>query len=593
MFNLHPKWRGINLLPTLKKASCHKWDSSQRSLCIYALVLSPSSDSDRCLKVLYRVPPPISPSTPLTGDFGQDIVATIVSTPPAPTDILGQMQQMFSDLEARFDSKLDKAVKDLQQDASTSTLDNNITMKVEAAVQSAVANSTITVDDINEKVNDAVDAVLDFAVDVAVDAKITTPVEVTARDAVAALNLPDMVNTKVDNTLKAVSADKFREILVNVSATDPHIASLYETLQRALFSNSARRAKADVDLMVSDFDTRLATSLASFTSNLQDLEASVKKECATAVKKAQDDAYLCNMNADRSLNKMLAHRGLPDVLPEDLTTIPLLVAKLTTPQTVWHAGGDMAIRTITTDDGATKKTEDVLGATAYFGTATLHQTLLDSLQCDPLVLMRVKQCHSRIEQANYSTSADRRLKRIPIKSNDAIKDDLLPRLKPPITPASLLDWYDALVRMLIQYNVGLLPFDAINVWEYGHHAFILPGIGYQRFLDMDDHLYLVLEHLLPGTGSFAGLLSRNDGSGTNVLYHLLCEERGTSYLDKDHILTQPKWDDCRGDINVWAKLVKSYHRFLHVRRDPTSDAATGKALPHHLHIMNLAKTCHL
>jgi hypothetical protein len=40
---------------TLKKVFCHKWESSFRDSASSALVLSPPSDSDRCLKVLYRV----------------------------------------------------------------------------------------------------------------------------------------------------------------------------------------------------------------------------------------------------------------------------------------------------------------------------------------------------------------------------------------------------------------------------------------------------------------------------------------------------------------------------------------------------------
>jgi len=544
-------------------------------------------------------------ATELAGVTAGVTAGAASSTPPAPPDIAASLATILSklaDMEAR-DAAMQAAIDKLNQDRATdvSSLDATITTKVDAAVQIAVTSNTVTEEAINNKISAGVTAAVGTAVDAAVAAKFVAPVEDTARAIISALNLED----RVDSELKQLSGDKLLEGIVKACAADPAAQETYTNLQRAFFRASVASSKAEVTAEMQDF------TKASISDAKAELEAMIKQ--------VQADAYRCNQNVDKTIERMLERRGLPAATREEVDNIPSLVANLTDSQRIWHAGGDMETRTTIDDLGNKQQEREVLGATAYFGTATLHTSLMRTLRCDTALLVRIRQGHSHIEQANYSSSSDRRHKRLPIRSNDVIKDDLLPHLKPPITPALFLDWYDVLVRKLTQYNMCLLPFDAINVGEYGHHTFVLPGIGYQRFLDMDEHLYSVMEHLLPDTGSFAGLFARNDGSGTKVLYHLLCQERETKFLDKDHLLIQPSWDDCRGDIYLWAKLVTGYHRFLRVRQDPTSaaavsktflsglngsalygyaaatnissiDALLGRDLPPHLQIMHLAKT---
>jgi hypothetical protein len=67
--------------PTLKKVFCHKWESSFRDSA--SLVLSPPSDSDRCLKVLYRVA--------TTTTWPQQLTTTL---PPTSATIVSRIKQI-------------------------------------------------------------------------------------------------------------------------------------------------------------------------------------------------------------------------------------------------------------------------------------------------------------------------------------------------------------------------------------------------------------------------------------------------------------------------------------------------------------------
>lgn len=112
--------------------------------------------------------------------------------------------------------------------------------------------------------------------------------------------------------------------------------------------------------------------------------------------------------------------------------------------------------------------------------------------------------------------------------------------------------------------------------KYQSHAFFLPGIGWQRCLDMDGHFYEVLASLLPDVDSIAGILSRHEGSGTKVLYHLLTKDKTTCLLDPNFKVDAPDWADSRGEINHWAKAVQCHHRILSTRGNPSTPEAISR-----------------
>lgn len=61
---------------------------------------------------------------------------------------------------------------------------------------------------------------------------------------------------------------------------------------------------------------------------------------------------------------------------------------------------------------------------------------------------------------------------------------------------AFVDFYSHLSIQLKQFGIGLLDFDAV-IPKWGHIGLTLPGIGESKYLLMAEHLFNLLEKLLP------------------------------------------------------------------------------------------------
>ena len=67
-----------------------------------------------------------------------------------------------------------------------------------------------------------------------------------------------------------------------------------------------------------------------------------------------------------------------------------------------------------------------------------------------------------------------------------------------ITPEKWVEFYTLLQLMAVQFGIGLMPFDALDLqYAQGGHAFCLCGLGHRVFILMGSSLFLVIQKLLP------------------------------------------------------------------------------------------------
>ena len=564
-------------------------------------------------------PPPLSsvtPSSPLDDVDLDDLIYTGLGTAaaavPSSSDskldaILQQMTTIqadvsaiktdLSDMDAKIDAKIEKMVDDKLAslvDARFANLKPDDNDPLQTAIADKVKEAIMPEIDTTAKVTvdghllskEAVTALISEKekaiqkhVDLEVTAKVakeahtmwTEPMKDLAVRTIAGLNLKAQVTTHLQSTL--------RDEIMAVCATDPQASQKYVEIAAASINSSKTELQSTIDTAQRTIADELASSKEQIQKFRAEAEAELDKQredvlegIQSAKEQALKDAFVMNKNAANTISRMFQSRGLHEPSRQEINSIPTFIRGLTKDQKFWHAGGLV-------DTGPTPSPPEVTStfdAHVYYGVPHLDERLTSTLRGDSTVHQRIIHHHNHIEGANYSSSSDKRMRRLPIKSNDAIKDEHIEPLQFPFSPASFLSFYDALVRKLLPYNIGLTPFDALDVVKYQSHAFFLPGIGWQRSLDMDEHFYEVLAPLLPDVDSIAGILTRHESSGTKVLYHLLTKNKTTCLLDPNYKVDAPDWADSRGEINHWAKAVQCYHRVLSTRGNPSTPEAISR-----------------
>ena len=77
-------------------------------------------------------------------------------------------------------------------------------------------------------------------------------------------------------------------------------------------------------------------------------------------------------------------------------------------------------------------------------------------------------------------------------------------------PVDFVEFYAYLSNALLNYHVGLLPFDAIALND-GYVGLCLPGVGEQCYLQMTKEAYRVFEYVFPSEHQAVKVAVRKHG----------------------------------------------------------------------------------
>ena len=160
-----------------------------------------------------------------------------------------------------------------------------------------------------------------------------------------------------------------------------------------------------------------------------------------------------------------------------------------------------------------------------------------------------------------------------------------------LDPVDFLEFYAYLSNTLLNYHVGLLPFDAIAL-NYGYVGLCLPGVGEQCYLQMTREAYRVFEYVFPSDHQAVKVAARKHGGhkpdGYRFLWDVMCNSQPVFCTFKPN--QQPLWSKSDGDVLVHAQRWITYFRFEAKKNSYASDAEKSQLFLRSIHDHNLLGT---
>ena len=136
-----------------------------------------------------------------------------------------------------------------------------------------------------------------------------------------------------------------------------------------------------------------------------------------------------------------------------------------------------------------------------------------------------------------------------------------------VTPEKWVEFYTALQLMALQYGLGLMPFEGLDLqYAQGGHAFCLCGLGYRVFRQMGSSLFLIIQKLVPTSDpqvvSKVQSVAQSGGNGFELLW--LLTKHFVPMVSVTRQLTWPVWPD-NDDIFLFARRVALYCNLSRMR----------------------------
>ena len=136
-----------------------------------------------------------------------------------------------------------------------------------------------------------------------------------------------------------------------------------------------------------------------------------------------------------------------------------------------------------------------------------------------------------------------------------------------VTPEKWVEFYTSLQLMALQYGIGLMPFEGLDLqYAQGGHAFCLCGLGYRVFRQMGSSLFLIIQKLLPTTDpqvvSKVQSVAQSGGDGFELLW--LLTKHFVPMVSVTRQLTWPMWPN-NDDIFLFARRVALYCNLSRMR----------------------------
>ena len=149
-----------------------------------------------------------------------------------------------------------------------------------------------------------------------------------------------------------------------------------------------------------------------------------------------------------------------------------------------------------------------------------------------------------------------------------------------LTPTGWHAFYNKLRRFSLKWKIALVPFEAINLkYESGGHGLCICGLGLERWEQMGDALFVILEYLLPTTNALitTSVESIANGSSSANGYELLwiLLKEFIPMLDQSKPAVFPSWP-VSDDIFQFARLILMYCTLSHHRGPPYSEAIKSR-----------------
>ena len=149
-----------------------------------------------------------------------------------------------------------------------------------------------------------------------------------------------------------------------------------------------------------------------------------------------------------------------------------------------------------------------------------------------------------------------------------------------LSPTGWNAFYNKLRRFSLKWKIALVPFEAINLkYESGGHGLCICGLGLERWKQMGDALFIILEYLLPTTNAIisTSVESIANGSSSANGYELLwiLLKEFIPMLDRSKPAVFPSWPES-DDIFQFARLILMYCTLSHHRGPPYSEALKSR-----------------
>ena len=149
-----------------------------------------------------------------------------------------------------------------------------------------------------------------------------------------------------------------------------------------------------------------------------------------------------------------------------------------------------------------------------------------------------------------------------------------------LTPTGWNAFYNKLRRFSLKWKIALVPFEAINLkYESGGHGLCTCGLGIERWKQMGDALFIILEYLLPTTNAIISTSVKaiangsSSANGYELLWILLKEF--IPMMDRSKPAVFPSWPES-DDIFQFARLILMYCTLSHHRGPPYSEALKSR-----------------
>ena len=144
-----------------------------------------------------------------------------------------------------------------------------------------------------------------------------------------------------------------------------------------------------------------------------------------------------------------------------------------------------------------------------------------------------------------------------------------------VTPEKWVEFYTALQLMAIQFGIGIMPFEGLDLqYAQGGHAFCICGLGYRVFRQMGSSLFLIIQKLLPTSDpqvvSKVQSVAQSGGTGFELLW--LLTKHFVPMISVTRQLLWPVWPES-DDIFQFARRVALYCNLCRMRgQTPLTEA---------------------